>query len=56
MSSVLFDAFNLSSAASLDFQTIFAFMKPLVNIADAASDLPGMVAEEHLSVLSFNAR
>jgi len=44
MSSVLFDAFNLSSAASLDFQTIFAFMKPLVNIADAASDLLGMFA------------
>ena len=31
MSSVLFDAFNLSSAASLDFQTIFSFMKPLVD-------------------------
>lgn len=44
MSSVLFDAFNLSSAASLDFQTIFSFMKPLVDVADGASKLLGMFA------------
>lgn len=42
MSSVLFDAFNLSSAIALDFSGIFAIMKPLVNVADGASQLIGM--------------
>ncbi|MGY0887704.1 hypothetical protein ACW675_10205 [Corynebacterium aurimucosum] len=44
MSSVLFDAFNLSSAIAVDFSGIFAIMKPLVNVADGLSTLIGLIA------------
>ncbi|WP_256375150.1 MULTISPECIES: hypothetical protein [Corynebacterium] len=42
MSSVLFDAFNLSSAIALDFSGIAAIMQPLVQVAKGASELIGM--------------
>lgn len=44
MSSVLFDAFNLSSAIALDFNGIYAIMQPLVEVAKGASMLIGLVA------------
>ena len=44
MSSVLFDAFNLSSAAALDFSVIADIMAPLVEVAKGASKLIGMFA------------
>ena len=44
MSSVLFDAFNLSSAIALDFSSIYDIMKPLVEVAKGLSQLIGLVA------------
>lgn len=42
MSSVLFDAFNLSSGIGLDFLTVADVMSPLVDLAKGASQLIGM--------------